>query len=91
MAYQVNVSLLNGSSTPVARSKFRDVLVRQGCEGVIVRHNSFSGILTARFLLDGTGQPQVAGRAEGLVRAALEEARIPAQLLMLGAARLTVA
>lgn len=84
----MNVSLLNGSSTPGMRSAFREGLVFLGCEGVIVRHNSFNGILTARFLLHGTAQLQVAGRAERLVRAALEEAQISAQLLMLGAARL---
>jgi hypothetical protein len=89
--YQVNVSLLNGSSTPGMRTAFRDRLVRLGCEGVIVRHNSLNGVLTARFLLRGTAQPQVAGRAERLVRKALEEAHIQAQLLMLGAARLATA
>ncbi len=84
----MNVSLLNATSTPGARTAFREGLIDLGAEGVVVRHNSFNGILTARFLLDGSAQPQVAGRAERLVRAALEEAHIQAQLLMLGAARM---
>ena len=84
----MNVSLLNGTSTPGSRSAFRERLVGLGAQGVIVRHNAFNGILTARFLLDGPAQMQVTGRAERLVRTALEGAHIQAQLLMLGAARL---
>ena len=84
----MNVSLLNGSSTPGARSAFRERLIGLGAQGVIVRHNALNDIQTARFLLDGPAQLQVTGRAERLVRTALEGAHIQAKLLMLGAAHM---
>ncbi len=89
MVFQVNVSLLNGSSTPAMRSAFHDSLVDCGADGVVVRHNDVGGILTARFVLDGEGEADVARSAERLVQAALAEAHIPGQLLMLGATRVS--
>jgi hypothetical protein len=89
MVFQVNVSLLNGASTPAMRSAFRDSLVDLGADGVVVRHNDVGGILTARFVLDGPAEPEVARSAERLVQTALEEAHIPGQVLMLGATRVS--
>lgn len=86
MRFQINVSLLDGSSTPVEVGRFGGCLRRLGLEEVAVAHNEATGVITARFVLRTDAGPRE--RARQLVQTALREARLPARPLMVGAALL---
>jgi hypothetical protein len=85
--FLASVSMLDGSSTPADRQRFREILVDLGWDEASVGFNARDGILTARFWVLAEQGEQVRALARRVVTSALRQAGLPARVLMVGAAR----